>query len=149
MANLSNIHSNLYEPIEEVEVEKEENKNKKIISESIQKRLKATKHISLEMTKELGNLNRNRSILIQSDPIDEEIEVDDDELYSENNFYISWEKHKRYLLTQDEQQKLMNEDAHSSSGIFQKKESTMLKRRTPWQSHKIGSRKGRKKETMI
>lgn len=123
---MSNIHSKLNEPIEEVEDEKEEGQDvkKKIISESIQKRRKANKHI------ELGSLNRNRSILIQSDPIDEEIEVDDDELYSENNFYISWEQHKKYLLTQDEQQKLLNEDAHSSTGIFQKKESNIIKRRT-------------------
>jgi hypothetical protein len=101
---MSNIHSKLNEPIEEVEDEKEEGHDvkKKIISESIQKRRKANKHI------ELGSLNRNKSILIQSDPIDEEIEVDDDELYSENNFYVSWEKHKKYLLTQDEQQKLLN-----------------------------------------
>ena len=57
---MSNIHSKLNEPIEEVEDEKEEGHDvkKKIISESIQKRRKASKHI------ELGSLNRNKSILI-------------------------------------------------------------------------------------
>jgi len=41
-------------------------------------------------------------MLIESDPIHEEIEIEDDELLSENNFYLSWQNHKRYLLTQDE-----------------------------------------------
>jgi hypothetical protein len=38
-------------------------------------------------------------MLIESDPIHEEIEIDDDELLSENNFYLSWQNHKRNLLT--------------------------------------------------
>ena len=41
-------------------------------------------------------------MLIESDPIHEEIEIEDiedDELLSENNFYHSWQNHKRYLLT--------------------------------------------------
>jgi hypothetical protein len=41
-------------------------------------------------------------MLIESDPIHEEIEIEDDqedELLSENNFYLSWQNHKRYLLT--------------------------------------------------
>ena len=41
-------------------------------------------------------------MLIDSDPIHEEIEIEDDELLSEDNFYLSWQNHKRYLLTQDE-----------------------------------------------
>ena len=60
----------------------------------------------------------NKSILLQSDSIIEEIEIEDDELNSENNFYVSWESHKRKLLTKDEQAKLMDEDARST-GIFQ------------------------------
>jgi hypothetical protein len=49
-----------------------------------------------------------------SDPIDEEIEIeDDDEHLSENNFYSSSENHKRFLLSHDEQIKLMNEDSRS------------------------------------
>jgi hypothetical protein len=44
-------------------------------------------------------------MLIESDPIHEEIEIEDenDELLSENNFYHNWQNHKRYLLTQDEE----------------------------------------------
>ena len=73
-------------------------------------------------------------MLIESDPIHEEIEIEDenDELLSENNFYQSWQNHKRYLLTQDEQQKIFNQDSKSSTGIFEKKErikSGRIKRR--------------------
>jgi hypothetical protein len=40
-------------------------------------------------------------MLIESDPIHEEIEIEDetDEFLSENNFYVSWQNHKRNLLT--------------------------------------------------
>ena len=70
-------------------------------------------------------------MLIESDPIHEEIEIEDDELLSENNFYLSWQNHKRYLLTQDEQLKIFNDDSRSSAGIFEKKErrSGRVKRR--------------------
>lgn len=61
-------------------------------------------------------------MLIESDPILEEIEIEDDELLSENNFYQSWQNHKRKLLSQDEQLKIFNEDSRSSAGIFEKKE---------------------------
>lgn len=57
-----------------------------------------------------------QQIIFESDPIREEIEIEDDELLSENNFYQRWDQHKRFLLTQDEQLKLMNDDAHSSNG---------------------------------
>ena len=114
----NNNHSNLNEPIIEEE-EEEKEPGKKIISETIQKRRKATMHIESKLMK--PNITRHKSILIQNDPIQEEVEIDDDELFSENNFYVSWEKHKKYLLTQDEQAKI-NDDAHSSTGIFQRKE---------------------------
>jgi len=58
--------------------------------------------------------------LIESDPIYEEIEIeDDDEAISENNFYLKWENHKRLLLTQDEQQRLLNDDARSQAAYHQ------------------------------
>ena len=73
-------------------------------------------------------------MLIESDPIHEEIEIEDesDELLSENNFYQSWQNHKRYLLTQDEELKILNQDSKSSTGILEKKErikSGRMKRR--------------------
>lgn len=44
--------------------------------------------------------NRQSSkIIFESDPIYEEIEIEDDELMSENNFYQKWNNHKRLLLT--------------------------------------------------
>ena len=50
--------------------------------------------------------SKNKQIfnLIESDTIHEEIEIedDDDDLLSENNFYLSWQNHKRFLLTKDE-----------------------------------------------
>ena len=40
---------------------------------------------------------------MDSDPILEENENEvDDDILSENNFYLTWKNHKRYLLTQDE-----------------------------------------------
>ena len=61
--------------------------------------------------------NRNSSkIIFESDPIYEEIEIEDEELMSENNFYQRWNDHKRLLLTQDEQLKLTNEDTRSFNG---------------------------------
>ena len=104
----SDIHSNLNEPIEEVEDEG----GNQIISETIQKRKKITKHIPQ------SRINTNNTILT-SEAITEELE-DDDENLSENNFYVSWENHKKNLLTQDEQAKLMNEDSHSSYGVLPK-----------------------------
>lgn len=80
-----------------------------------------------------------KSGLIESDPIYEEMEIEDDDYQSENNFYTNWENHKRKLLTQDEQMKLFNADAHSSTGIFQKSKKKSSN------TYKIGSRKGRRK----
>lgn len=114
----SHYHSNLNEPIEEVEDEKDENQGKKIISESIQKRWKVTQHITNNLSGNHSRIKTLKSGLIESDPIYEEIEIEDDDYQSENNFYTNWENHKRKLLTQDEQMKLFNEDAHSSTGIF-------------------------------
>jgi hypothetical protein len=55
---------------------------------------------------------------MDSDPILEENENEvEDDVLSENNFYLTWENHKRYLLTQDEQLKLLNDDARSSTGF--------------------------------
>jgi len=96
----SHYHSNLNEPIVEVEDEKEEMQGKKMISESIQRRRKATRHIDHMLTSQ--RITTNRNMFFESDPITEENEIDDDELFSENNFYQEWENHKRYLLTQDE-----------------------------------------------
>lgn len=90
---LSHYNSNVNEPIEEVEDEKEEladqGKNK-LISESIQKRRMASRHIDRDLYKQFPKKRANRSILIESDPIHEEIEIEDDELLSENNFYPSF-----------------------------------------------------------
>ena len=115
---MSHYNSNLNEPIEEVEDEKEENLiDQKIISKTIQKRRKATQHI--DRYYELKPTNK-RSILMDSDPILEENENEvEDDVLSENNFYLTWENHKRYLLTQDEQLKLLNDDARSSTGFFE------------------------------
>jgi len=62
------------------------------------------------------NKIKSNKIIIESDPIYEEIEIEDDELMSENNFYTRWNDHKRLLLTQDEQLKLTNEDTRSFNG---------------------------------
>ena len=62
----------------------------------------ASRHIDRDLYKQFPKKRANRSILIESDPIHEEIEIEDDELLSENNFYPSFQNHKRYLLTQDE-----------------------------------------------
>jgi len=45
------------------------------------------------------NKIKSNKIIIESDPIYEEIEIEDDELMSENNFYTRWNDHKRLLLT--------------------------------------------------
>jgi hypothetical protein len=91
--------------------------DQRLISESIQKRRKASKHIDRDV---YNQFPQGRQMLIGSDPIPE-IEIEDDELLSENNFYLSWQNHKRYLLTRDEQLKI-NEDSRSSAGIMEKKE---------------------------
>ena len=78
-----------------MEDEKEELDQKLI--QSIQKRRKASKHIDRDMY--FPQKRSNKQMLIESDPIHEEIEIEDDELLSENNFYLSWQNHKRYLLT--------------------------------------------------
>ena len=44
----------------------------------------------------------SKNFLEQSETIHEEIEIEDeldDDLLSENNFYLSWQNHKRFLLT--------------------------------------------------
>lgn len=57
---------------------------------------------------------------MDSDPILEENENEvDDDILSENNFYLTWNNHKRNLLTQDEQMKVLNDDARSTSGFFE------------------------------
>lgn len=98
-----------------MEDEKEEVAGNKLLSETIQKRRKNQKHI--EMFPPMSNkIRSNQQIIIESDPIYEEIEIeDDDDAISENNFTF-WENHKRLLLTQDEQQRHMNEDARSDMG---------------------------------
>ena len=68
------------------------------------------------MAKYFPQSRQTKQIIFESDPIREEIEIEDDELMSENNFYQRWDHHKRFLLTQDEQLKLMNDDARSSNG---------------------------------
>jgi hypothetical protein len=68
------------------------------------------------MAKYFPQSRQTKQIIFESDPIREEIEIEDDELMSENNFYQRWDHHKRFLLTQDEQMKLMNDDARSSNG---------------------------------
>ena len=75
--------------------------------------------------------------MIESDTIHEEIEIeDDDDLLSENNFYLAWQNHKRFLLTKDEQQKIYDEDSKSSSGFGHR----------PGLSSRIHPRKGRKRQ---
>jgi hypothetical protein len=95
---LSHYQSNINEPIQEVEDEKEEIMDQRLISQSIQKRKKASKHIDRDI---YNQFPQGRQMLLGSEPIPE-IEIEDDELLSENNFYLSWQNHKRYLLTQDE-----------------------------------------------
>lgn len=133
--------SGLNEPIIEEEEEKEEQNYTNLISETIQKRRKTSMHID-HMKGESKMLKaRNftqKQIYMQSDPIYEEIEVEDEDLLSENNFYATWEQHKKKLLTLDEQAKLMNEDAHSQTDMFHKKPK--LKKRHFLQ------RRGKKKE---
>jgi DNA-binding transcriptional regulator LsrR (DeoR family) len=85
-ANLKKNHSNLNEPIIEEEEEKEELNSKRIISETIKKRRKASMHIESNV----GRFSQNKSLLYQNDPIYEEVE-ESDELNSENNFYIQWD----------------------------------------------------------
>lgn len=75
----------------------------------------------------VGRFSQNKSLLYQNDPIYEEVE-ESDELNSENNFYIQWDQHKKNLLTQDEQVKLMNEDALSQTDIFKKKEPKLKRK---------------------
>mmetsp|Transcript_6837 Transcript_6837/g.11042 ORF Transcript_6837/g.11042 Transcript_6837/m.11042 type:complete len:134 (+) Transcript_6837:2731-3132(+) len=89
-----------------------------------------------------GYIKNKSAILMESDPIHEEIEIEDDELLSENNFYLSWQNHKRYLLTQDEQAKLFQEDCHSSTGIIEKSHSIPRK---PGFSRLSGRRVARKR----
>lgn len=118
-ANLKKTHSNLNEPIMEEEEEKEEPKlSKQIISETIKKRRKASLHIESNIINQ--RFSQHKSLILQNDPIYEEVE-ECDELFSENNFYSQWEQHKKYLLTQDEQVKLMKEDALSQTGRTKKK----------------------------
>lgn len=87
-SKLSNYHNNVNEPIEEVE--DEEITDKKLISESIQKRRKASQHFDRGV---LNFSKASKNFLEQSDTIHEEIEIEDeldDDLLSENNFYLSW-----------------------------------------------------------
>ena len=102
-SKLSNYHNNVNEPIQEVE--DEEITDKRLISESIKKRRKASQHIERGVLN-FAKASKNKQIfnLIESDTIHEEIEIedDDDDLLSENNFYLSWQNHKRFLLTKDE-----------------------------------------------
>jgi len=94
--------TNVNEPIEEVEDEKEEigDLGRQPISDSIRRRRKTSKHID----KSLANyLPSNRSIIYESDTIHEEIgEIEDEEPVSENNFYSRWNNRNFTLLTQDE-----------------------------------------------
>jgi hypothetical protein len=80
------------EPIEEVEDEGIDGQN--LISESIQKRRRNSKHIDRDIYTQFPSKRSNKQILnMESDTIYEELEVeeiDDDELLSENNFYLSW-----------------------------------------------------------
>jgi len=68
------------------------------------------------MSKIFSNNRNSNKIIFEGDPIYEEIEIEDDELMSENNFYQRWNNHKRLLLTKDEQLKLTNEDTRSFNG---------------------------------
>lgn len=147
-SKLSHYHSNINEPIEEVEDEKEEigDLKKQPILESIQKRRNNSKHIEKNMAKYFPQSRQSKQIIFESDPIHEEIEIEDDELMSENNFYQRWNHHKRFLLTKDEQMKLMNEDARSSNGnpIDKKLYFPGVQRRSSL-SGKITSRRMKKK----
>lgn len=147
-SKLSHYHSNINEPIQEVEDEKEEiaDQKRQPILESIQKRRNNSKHIERNMAKYFPQSRQSKQIIFESDPIHEEIEIEDDELMSENNFQQRWNHHKRFLLTQDEQMKLMNDDARSSNGnpIDKKLYFPGIHRRSSL-SGKIHSRRPRKK----
>lgn len=82
-----------------------------------------------------------KQILVESTvPIYEEIEIDEDEhddLMSENNFYSCWDNHKRLLLSQDEQLKLLNEDSRSQSANLTINEAKGIRKSRPWKrSHR-------------
>lgn len=85
---------------------------------------------------------------MDNDPILEENENEvDDDVLSENNFYLTWENHKRYLLTQDEQMKLLNEDARSSTGFFER--TDRYHRGGAWSHNKIGGSRHRRKKGVV
>lgn len=110
--NYKRKQSGLNEPIIEEEEEKEEGLQK-IISETSQKRRKAIMQIKSDGNF-VGNISKySKHHLLQSDPIYEELEVEDDEPKSEYNFYTTWENHKKKLLTLDEQAKLILDETLS------------------------------------
>lgn len=85
---------------------------------------------------------------MDNDPILEENENEvDDDILSENNFYLTWQNHKRYLLTQDEQLKLLNDDARSSTGFFERKDK--YHRSGAWNHSKIGGGRHRRKKGVV
>lgn len=75
-----------------------------------------------------AQLSKNRSkktLIFESDPIHEEIEIEDDEAFSENNFYITWKNRRRYLLTHDEQLAVLQDDSKSVTAFNQDRKNRL------------------------
>lgn len=98
-------HKNVNETIEEVEDEKEEQHEDRnnVLSQTMERRRKASKYIgSNDVTALFGkSTNIRKPVLVENtDPIHEEIETeeeDDAEFRSDYNFYESWQRHKKSL----------------------------------------------------